>query len=160
MMHRMRSNRYRYIDHSPRNFTMTTIDKVLYTGITRVTGGRDGAARSSDGRLDVPLAHFNSRDPGTNPEQLLAAGWGACYLGALQMAAREAEVALPGDAAIEVEVDLGMNPGNDFRLQARFKVELPGIESGLASRLTERAHATCPYSKALHANLQVVTTVA
>jgi Ohr subfamily peroxiredoxin len=139
---------------------MTTIDKILYTGTTRVTGGRDGAARSSDGRLDVPLAHFNSNGPGTNPEQLLAAGWGACYLGALQGAAREAEVALPKDAAIEVEVDLGMNPGHDFRLQARFKVELPGIENGLAKRLTERAHATCPYSKALHASLQVTTTVA
>jgi Ohr subfamily peroxiredoxin len=138
---------------------MTTIDKVLYTGITRVTGGRDGAARSTDGRLDVPLAHFNSQTPGTNPEQLLAAGWGACYMGAMQRAARDADVAFPKDAAVEVEVDLGMNPGNDFRLQARFKVELPGLDSELAHRLVDRAHATCPYSKALHANLQVVTTV-
>lgn len=139
---------------------MTSIDQVLYTGITRVTGGRDGAARSNDGRLEVPLAHFNSRAPGTNPEQLLAAGWGACYLGAIQIAAKEADVRLPQDAAIEVEVDLGMNPGHDFRLQARFRVELPGIGTELAQRLVERAHATCPYSKALHGNLQVVTTVA
>jgi Ohr subfamily peroxiredoxin len=139
---------------------MSTIDQVLYTGITRVTGGREGAARSTDGRLDVPLAGFHSRAPGTNPEQLLAAGWGACYLGAIQIAAKEADVRLPQDAAVQVEVDLGMNPGNDFRLQARFKVELPGIDTEVAQRLTERAHATCPYSKALHGNLQVVTTVA
>ncbi|NNG23317.1 Ohr family peroxiredoxin [Telluria aromaticivorans] len=139
---------------------MTSIDNILYTGKTRVTGGRDGAARSPDGRLDVPLAHFNSRAPGTNPEQLLAAGWGACYLGALQGAFREASLAFPADAAIDVEVDLGVNPGNDYRLQARFLVELPGVDAGLAGQLTERAHATCPYSKALHANLQVVTRVA
>lgn len=138
---------------------MTTIDKVLYTGVTRVTGGRDGAARSTDGRLDVPLAHFNSRAPGTNPEQLLAAGWGACYLGAIQIAAREAELAFPADAAIEVEVDLGLNPGNDYRLQARIKVALPGVDAESAYRLAERAHAICPYSKALHAGLQVTTTV-
>jgi osmotically inducible protein OsmC len=161
MIHRMRFNRNRVIVHRTRSPDMTTtLDKVLYTGVTRVTGGRDGAARSTDGRLDVPLAHFNSRAPGTNPEQLLAAGWGACYLGALQIAAREAELSLPTDAAIEVEVDLGLNPGNDYRLRARFKVELPGIDAALAQRLAERAHATCPYSKALHGNLEVTTTVA
>jgi Ohr subfamily peroxiredoxin len=139
---------------------MTTLDQVLYTGIARVTGGRDGGARSSDGRLDVPLAHFNSRAPGTNPEQLLAAGWGACYLGAIQIAAKEAGLALPKDAAVEVEVDLGLNPGDDYRLQARVKVALPGIDAGIVRGLADRAHAICPYSKALHANLQVTTSVA
>lgn len=139
---------------------MTSIDKILYTGKTRITGGRDGAARSDDGRLDVPLAHFNSASPGTNPEQLLAAGWGACYLGALQAAAREAGLAFPAGAAVEVEVDLGVNPGVDYRLQARFLVDLPGFDAGLTQQLAERAHATCPYSKALHASLHVVTQVA
>lgn len=139
---------------------MTTIDKILYTGITQVTGGRDGAARSSDGRLDVPLAHFKSHAPGTNPEQLLAAGWGACYLGAMQRAAREMEVALPKDAVIEVEVDLGVNGEDDYRLQARFKVVLPGLARELATRLAARTHELCPYSKALHATLHVVTVVA
>lgn len=139
---------------------MTKIDKVLYTGRTRVTGGRDGGARSDDGRLDVPLAHFNSRAPGTNPEQLLAAGWGGCYLGAIQIAAGEAKIAVPKDAAVDVEIDLGLNPGDDYRLQARIKVTLPGIAGDVAQRLAERAHAICPYSKALHDNLQTVTTVA
>lgn len=139
---------------------MNSIDNILYTGKTRITGGRDGAARSPDGRLDVSLAHFNSRGPGTNPEQLLAAGWGACYMSALQIAAREAGMALPANAAIEVEVDLGVNPGADYRLQARFLVDLPGVDADTARQLTERAHATCPYSKALHTNLQVATRIA
>jgi Ohr subfamily peroxiredoxin len=143
-----------------KEFHMTTIDKVLYTGQVLVTGGRDGAARSPDGRLDVPLAHFNSSAQCTNPEQLLAAGWGACYLAALHGTALEAGLAFPKDAAVEVEVDLGINPGNDYRLQARFKVALPGLDAGVVSELAERAHATCPYSKALHANLQVITSVA
>ena len=139
---------------------MTTIDKILYTGTTRITGGRDGAARSSDGRLDVPLAHFKSQAAGTNPEQLLAAGWGACYLGAMQSAAREAKIALPKDVAIEVDVDLGVIGADDYRLQARFKVVLPGLDAALAASLVARAHELCPYSKALHANLHVVTVVA
>jgi Ohr subfamily peroxiredoxin len=139
---------------------MSTIDKVLYTGTTRVTGGRDGKARSDDGRLDVPLASFGSKAPGTNPEQLLGAGWGACYLGALGIVAKQEKVALPEAAAVLVEVDLVLNGAADFRLQARFNIELPGIDAELAQSLAARAHAICPYSKALHANLEVVTKIA
>jgi len=140
---------------------MTTIDKVLYTGKVHVSGGRDGSARSSDGHLDAPLAHFGSTtQQGTNPEQLLAAGWGACYLGALRRMALEAGIPFPKDAAVDVEVDLGVNPGDDYRLQARFKVSLPGVDTSLVSELAELAHGACPYSKALHGNLQVTTSVA
>lgn len=138
---------------------MSNFEKVLYTGKTRVSGGRDGAARSSDGRLNVPLAHFASAGGGTNPEQLLAAGWGACYLSAIGLLAKEAGVALPPDATVDVEIDLGLKSGADYRLQARINVGLPGIDGELARELAARAHSVCPYSKAMHGNVDVATAV-
>ncbi|CAG2272642.1 peroxiredoxin [Burkholderia sola] len=87
---------------------MSKIDKVLYTGKTHTTsGGRDGAARSSDGRLDIQLSSPGSAGTGTNPEQLFAAGWSACFIGAMQLAARAEKVTLPADLAVDAEVDLG-----------------------------------------------------
>jgi Ohr subfamily peroxiredoxin len=138
----------------------TTIGTIVYTGKTRVTNGRDGAARSSDGRLDVPLAHFNSRGPGTNPEQLLGAGWGACYLSALAAVCTEAKVPFPADAAADVEIDLGVKPGNDYGLRARFNLHLPGIDAEVARELAAAAHRVCPYSKSLHGKVDVTTTIA
>jgi Ohr subfamily peroxiredoxin len=138
---------------------MSKIQEVLYTGKTHTTGGRDGASRSSDGKLDVKLSAPWSKGDGTNPEQLLAAGWSACYLGALGKAAAEFKVAMPSDAAIDAEVDLAK--GEDgFQLQARLHVSLPGMEKEIAQRMIERAHATCPYSKALGASTGVQTTLA
>jgi len=137
---------------------MTRVEKVLYTGKTHTTGGRDGTARSSDGRLDVKLSSPGSTGAGTNPEQLLAAGWSACFIGTLGLAARAQHVALPADTSVDAEIDLGTTDGAYF-LQARLNVSLPGIERDVAHALIERAHQTCPYSKALHGNVDVQTAL-
>ena len=133
---------------------MSRIQNVLYTGKTHTIGGRNGQARSSDDRLDVKLSSPGGPGAGTNPEQLFAAGWSACFIGALGHAAAERKIALPKDTAIDAEVDLGTGEGGYF-LQARLAVSLPGIESGLAHELIEAAHATCPYSKATRGNIDV-----
>jgi lipoyl-dependent peroxiredoxin len=138
---------------------MTQIDKVLYTGKTHTTGGRDGFARSSDGALDIKLSPPGSTNPGTNPEQLFAAGWSACFLGALGIAAGKRNIRLPAEAAIDAEVDLGM-VGDGYGLQARLNVSLPGIDPELARVLVEEAHQTCPYSKATRGNIAVELNLA
>jgi Ohr subfamily peroxiredoxin len=137
---------------------MTRIEKVLYTANTHTTGGRDGASRSSDGRLDVKLSPPGSSAAGTNPEQMLAAGWSACFIGAMGLAAKQLKVALPADTAVDAEVDLGMN-GDAYFLQARLNVSLPGLDREVAQELANRAHQTCPYSKATRGNIDVVITV-
>jgi len=137
---------------------MTRIEKVLYTGKTHTTGGRDGAARSDDGALDVRLSPPGSGKGGTNPEQLFAAGWSACFIGALGLAAAGRKLRLPAEAAIDAEVDLGM-AGEGYFLQARLSISLPGLERDLAEALVEEAHRTCPYSKASRGNIDVVLTV-
>lgn len=137
---------------------MITIDKVLYTGKTHTTGGRDGASRSSDGRLDVRLSPPGSAAPGTNPEQLFAAGWSACFIGAIGIAAAKRKVKLPADLSVDAEVDLGTIEGA-YLLQARLKVSMPGIDPALAHALVEEAHQTCPYSKATRGNINVDLTL-
>ncbi len=129
-------------------------DKVLYTARTRTTGGRDGAARSDDGRLDVDLTSPGAAGGGTNPEQLFAAGWSACFIGALGLAARQHKVALPADTAVDAEVDLRHGETGYF-LQARLNVSLPGLDPATAAALAEAAHQTCPYSKATRGNIAV-----
>jgi Ohr subfamily peroxiredoxin len=133
---------------------MTKIDKVLYTGRTHTTGGRDGAARSEDARLDIKLSPPGSSQPGTNPEQLFAAGWSACFIGAMGLAAGKRKLKLPTDTAVDAEVDLGTTEGAYF-LQARLKVSLPGLDRELAQAIVEEAHQTCPYSKATRGNIDV-----
>ncbi|MDZ5451202.1 organic hydroperoxide resistance protein [Labrys sp. ZIDIC5] len=133
---------------------MTKIDKVLYTGRTHTTGGRDGAARSEDARLDIKLSPPGSSQPGTNPEQLFAAGWSACFIGAMGLAAGKRKLKLPTDTAVDAEVDLGTTDGAYF-LQARLKVSLPGLDRELAQAVVEEAHQTCPYSKATRGNINV-----
>lgn len=133
---------------------MARIDNVLYTGKTRTTGGREGAARSSDGRLDIQLSPPGSSGQGTNPEQLFAAGWSACFIGAMGLAARELKVALPADTAVNAEVDLGTGEGGYF-LQARLNVSLPGVSADVAQKIVDAAHQTCPYSKATRGNIDV-----
>ncbi|QGW84140.1 organic hydroperoxide resistance protein [Variovorax paradoxus] len=134
---------------------MTRIEKVLYTGKTHTSsGGRDGEARSSDGRLDIKLSSPGSAGTGTNPEQLFAAGWSACFIGAMGKAAGKMKVTLPPDLAVDAEVDLGM-AGNEYFLQARLNVSLPGLDREVAQALTDAAHQTCPYSKATRGNIDV-----
>ena len=137
---------------------MNSSTKVLYTGKTHTTGGRDGASRSSDGRLDVKLGSPGASATGTNPEQMLAAGWSACFIGAMGLAAIKLLVALPADTAVDAEIDLAMNDSGYF-LQARLNVSLPGIDRETAQALTDAAHQTCPYSKATRGNIVVVIAI-
>ncbi len=132
---------------------MTTIEKVLYTGKTHTTGGRDGASRSSDGHLDIKLSPPGT-GAGTNPEQLFAAGWSACFIGAMGLAARKMNVALPTNVAVDAEVDLATAEGG-YLLQARLNVSLPGVDRATARAVVDAAHQTCPYSKATRGNIGV-----
>ena len=138
---------------------MNSIDTVLYTARTHTIGGRDGAALSSDGRLDVRLTPPGGKGDGTNPEQLFAAGWSACFIGAMGRAAQAAGVKLPADVAVDAEVDLG-KIGDGFALQARLKVSLPGLDAAVARAVVDGAHQLCPYSKATRGNIAVELTLA
>jgi Ohr subfamily peroxiredoxin len=134
---------------------MSKIEKVFYTGKTRTSGGREGASRSDDGRLDVKLSSPGSTGQGTNPEQLFAAGWSACFISAIGAVAAMRKIALPNDLAVDAEVDLGKT-GDAYLLQARLNVSLPGIDAATARALVDEAHQTCPYSKATRGNIDVI----
>jgi len=135
--------------------TITQTKKVLYTAQTHTTGGREhGVSRSSDGHLDIKLSTPGTDGAGTNPEQLFAAGWSACFEGALGIAARKKRIDLPADTAIDAEVDL-CSDKTGFSLQARLNVSIPGVERAIAQQLVEEAAQTCPYSKAIKGNVQV-----
>ena len=138
---------------------MLALDKTLYTARTHTQGGRDGSARSSDGRLDVHLTTHGGTGNGTNPEQLFAAGWSSCFLGAIRICASRMKITLPTAPAIDAEVDLGMR-GESFELAARISVSLPGVDREIALKLLEAAHATCPYSRATRNNIQVTVQLA
>jgi lipoyl-dependent peroxiredoxin len=136
-------------------YVMPPIVKVLHTAKTRTTGGREqGASRSSDGRLDIRLSNPGSARIGTNPEQLFAAAWSACFETAIGLAARKRKITLPGDVAIDAEVDLSVADDGYF-LRTRLKVSLPGVERGVAQALVDEAHQTCPYSQATRGNVEV-----
>ena len=139
------------------NTTTTATEKVLYTGKTHTAGGgRDGgSSKSSDGRLDISLSLPGTPGNGTNPEQLFAAGWSACFIGAMGIAAAKMKIKLPADHAVDAEVDL-CNTNGEYFLQARLNVSLPGLESEVAQALVDAAHQTCPYSKATRGNIDVV----
>ena len=131
-----------------------TPGKVVYTAKTHTTGGREsGISRSSDGRLDVKLSLPGSARIGTNPEQLFAAGWSACFESAIELAARKRKIAL-ADLAIDAEVDLHLADGAYF-LSARLNVSLPGIAHEVAQTLVDEADQLCPYSKATRGNIDV-----
>ena len=130
-------------------------DKVLYTAKTHTTGGREnGHAKSSDGQLEVRLSTPGTNRPGTNPEQLFAAGWSACFEGAMQFVARSRKITLPPETAIDAEVDLNQGEGGFF-LKARLNVSIPGVERSVAEEIVAQAHQVCPYSKATRGNIQV-----
>jgi len=135
------------------------IEKVLYTGKTHTTGGREGASRSTDGHLDIKLSTPGTNGAGTNPEQLFAAGWSACFIGAMRHAASSLQVKMPADVAVDTEVDLGTG-STGFLLQARLNVSLPGLDREAAQSLINAAHNTCPYSKATRGNINVTITLA
>ena len=130
-------------------------NKVLYTAKVHTAGNRDGGvSRSDDGRIDLTHTVPGKPGNGTNPEQLLAAGWSACFQGAMGLAAAQMKVAIPAGTAIDAEVDLCM--GDDgYSLQARLNVSVPGLPRDIALALIDAAHRTCPYSKALHGNVPV-----
>ena len=131
------------------------INKVLYTGKVHITGGREGAAKSDDGRLSISLSSPGGPGAGSNPEQLFAAGWSACFIGAMKKNAPLLQIALPADTAVDAEVDLA-TVENGFTLQARLNVNLPGLTFEQAQKVIEAAHQTCPYSKATRGNINVV----
>jgi Ohr subfamily peroxiredoxin len=138
---------------------MSQNNAILYTGKTHTTGGREGQSRSNDNRLDIKLSLPGSEGTGTNPEQLFAAGWSACFLGAMQRNAQALGVRFPANAAVDAEVDLGNSAENGFFLQARLNVSLPGLDRAVAQSIVERSHQTCPYSKSIRGNVDVTTTL-
>ena len=137
--------------------------KALYTASATATGGRDGRAVSSDGILDVKLA--TPRELGgqggaaTNPEQLFAAGYSACFIGALKFVASQKKLALPADTSITGKVGIGQIPGG-FGLEVELDVSLPGLEQAAADELVAAAHQVCPYSNATRGNIEVRLNVA
>lgn len=138
---------------------MASNEKVVYTAKTHTTGGREnGASRTSDGLLDVKLSIPGTAGTGTNPEQLFAAGWSACFLSALKIVAAKKRITLPADPSVDAEVDLCLT-GADFSLRARLNVNLPGVDGEAAQALVDGAHQTCPYSKATRGNVDVTTNV-
>jgi len=140
-----------------------SIEKVVYTAHAKATGGRDGRAASSDGALDVKLATprelGGAGGPGTNPEQLFAAGYSACFIGAIKFVAGRDKIALPSEVSIESSVGIGPIP-NGFGIEVAMKVSLPGMPRAEAEALVQKAHIVCPYSNATRGNIDVRLSVA
>jgi Ohr subfamily peroxiredoxin len=135
-----------------------SIEKVLYTAYAKAAGGRDGRAVSSDGILDITLATprelGGAGGAGTNPEQLFAAGYSACFIGAMKFVAARDKIALPGDISIEGSVGIGVIP-NGFGIEVTLKVSVPGLARTDAESLVQKAHIVCPYSNATRGNIDV-----
>lgn len=139
-----------------------TIEKILYTATATATGGREGRSTSSDKVLDVPLSTPRELGgvggPGTNPEQLFAAGYSACFLGALKFVAGKQKIALPADARVTGRVGIGQIPSG-FALEVELIITAPGIEPVLLQALVEQAHMVCPYSNATRGNIDVTLSI-
>lgn len=127
--------------------------KVLFTADTHTTNGSDGAAHSADGFLDIKLP-----EPHPAAENMFGAAWSACYMGALELAASQRKVKLPGQVAVDAEIKLSLD-GSSFFLSARLNVSVPGVDREVAQALIEAAHGICPYSKAVHGNIAVETNL-
>jgi osmotically inducible protein OsmC len=139
--------------------TTENLGKVIYTAKTQTIGGREnGVSRSSDGRLDVKISPPGSPRIGTNPEQLFAAGWSACFESAIGLAARKRKVALT-EVVIDAEVDLHLAGSENFSLSARLNVGVPGVGRDMAEQLVKDAEQLCPYSKATRGNIDVTISV-
>jgi osmotically inducible protein OsmC len=128
--------------------------KTLFTAKTHSTSGRDGTAKSADGFVDLKLSQ-----PHPAAENLFAAAWSACYMGAIELAAAQRKIKLAGSPEVDAEIDLN-RAGDSYFLQARFNVTVPGVDRETAAELAETAHGICPYSKAVHGNIEVTTTIA
>ena len=135
-----------------------SIEKVLYTAYAKATGGRDGRAVSSDGVLDIKLATprelGGAGGAGTNPEQLFAAGYSACFIGAMKFVAARDKFPLPADVSIEGSVGIGPIP-NGFGIEVTLKVSVPGLPRADAESWVQKAHLVCPYSNATRGNIDV-----
>ena len=140
-----------------------SIEKVLYRAEATSTGGREGTSRSSDGILDVKLTTPKELGgnglAGTNPEQLFAAGYSACFLGALKFVAGAAKVALPAETKITGNVGIGQIPAG-FGIEVTLTVDIPGVDRAVAQGLVDKAHTVCPYSNATRGNIDVTITLA
>ena len=137
---------------------MAKLETVLYTAHAHTTGGRDGASRTDDGRLDVKLSSPGGPGTGTNPEQLFAAGYSACFIGAMKAVAGKKKLSLPDDLSIDASVDLG-SVGAGYGIAVRLNVSLPGMDSDAAQALIDAAHQVCPYSNATRGNIEVTITL-
>ena len=136
-------------------------DKIVYTAEATATGGRDGRARTSDGKIDVrltPPKEMGGTGEGSNPEQLFACGYSACFLGAIKLVADKERIAVPSDAAITARVGIGPIP-TGFGLQVELRIALPGLAREEAQALVDRAHIVCPYSNATSGNIEVTLTL-
>jgi lipoyl-dependent peroxiredoxin len=140
-----------------------SLDKVLYTAHATSTGGREGTSKSSDGVLDLKLTTpkelGGNGATGTNPEQLFAAGYSACFIGAMKVVAGKMKVALPAETSIAAEVGIGPIPAG-FGIQVAMTITIPGMERAVAEKLVQAAHGVCPYSNATRGNIDVTLTVA
>jgi Ohr subfamily peroxiredoxin len=139
------------------------LEKVLYTARATSTGGREGTSKSSDGALEVRLSTpkelGGAGGPGTNPEQLFAAGYSACFIGALKAVSGKMKIAIPADTSIHAEVGIGPIPAG-FGIQAKLDISLPGLDREVARKLIDAAHQVCPYSNATRGNIDVELTIA
>ncbi|ESQ78069.1 organic hydroperoxide resistance protein [Asticcacaulis sp. YBE204] len=137
---------------------MTTLITPVYTAHATATGGREGTASSNDGRLSVKLSTpaelGGNNGDGTNPEQLFAAGYAACFIGAVKFVGAQKKVAIPADASINSSVGIGQTPAG-FGLEVTLKVNLPGVADEVAKAIIEAAHGVCPYSNATRGNIKV-----
>jgi osmotically inducible protein OsmC len=150
-----------HVNLTEKEFIMS-IEKVLYRATAKATGGREGKAVSSDGVLDVKLTTpkelGGAGAVGTNPEQLFAAGYSACFLGALKFVSGRDKIALPADVSIEGTVGIGPIP-TGFGIEAELKISLPGMDRESAQKLVDAAHIVCPYSNATRGNIDVTLTI-
>lgn len=140
------------------------LDKVIYTAHATATGGRDGSAKSDDGKLAVklnPPKEMGGNGDGTNPEQLFAAGYSACFLGAMKFVAGTQKISLPADTSINADVHFGPRAGGakGFSVDVGLNISIPGMERAKAEALVHEAHEVCPYSNATRGNIDVVLTV-
>lgn len=137
------------------------LEKVVYTAQAIATGGRDGRAKTSDGKLDLklnPPVEMGGKGEGTNPEQLFACGYSACFLGAMKFVAGRDKIAMPADTSITGLIGIGPIP-NGFGIQAELKISLPGMDRAAAKALIDKAHIVCPYSNATRGNIEVTLTL-
>ncbi|MGP0012672.1 organic hydroperoxide resistance protein [Pseudomonas sp.] len=140
-----------------------SLESVFYAGQTSVTGGREGRALSTDGALDLPLSTprqlGGAGGPGTNPEQLFAAGHSACFLGAMKLAAAQDKGVLPATTRVTSKVGLGKDAAGNYGLEVELRIAIPGFSREQVQSLVDRAHQTCPYSRAIRGNVDVTLIV-